>query len=111
MKFTLDAEPFTGHAFELLPQDSLTWTEAGELEAVLGVSLTELDDADTGQRLRRSARALSAFLWMSVRREMPGTTYQQVADTPQGAVTWLSDEESPDPTDGSATGQTTEAPD
>jgi hypothetical protein len=111
MKFTIDVEPFTGQVFELLPQDDLTWAEAGELESVLGVSLTELDDVDTGRRLRRSSRALSAFLWISIRRQRPGTSYEDVANTPQNAVTWVPEQESPDPTDASATDQTTDRPD
>lgn len=110
MKFSINAEPFTGQVFELLAQDDLTWTEAGLLETVLGVSLVELDDAENGPRLRRSVRTLAAFLWASVHRLRPETTFAEVADTPQRSVTWHTDEP-PDPTAASTTDPTTEKPD
>lgn len=110
MKFTIDVQPFTGQVFELLAQDDMTWAEAGELESALGLSLVELDDMDSGRRLRRSTRVLSGFLWISVRRLRPDASYADVANTPQRAVTWLQDE-APDPTEGSATAPTTETPD
>jgi hypothetical protein len=110
VRFSIDAAPFEGETFDLVAQNDLTWAEAGDVEKALGVSLVELEDADTGTRLRRSVRFLSVFLWASVRRARPETTYEQVANTPQSALQWLP-EESPDPTGRSETDQTTETPD
>lgn len=110
VQFTVDAPLFEGQVFDLLPQDDLTWLEASELERALGCNLVELDDIEDGIHRRRSARTLSAFMWISIHRVRPEITYEQVAGTPQRAVAWLVGE-SPDPTEGSETAPTIETPD
>jgi hypothetical protein len=109
VKFQIDADPFRGEVFEYVYQDDLTWVEAGDVETVLGYTLTAFNDIERGQQLRGSAPASAAFLWIGVRRQRPDVTFEQVAATTRGALTVLP--EPPDPTEPQPTDPTTGTPD
>lgn len=110
MKFTIDAEPFTGEVYEYVTQDELTWTEASQVEERLGYSLTEYNDPQRGEALRGRSLANVVFIWASIQRVRPQTTVNEVAATPRGALRVLPD--AVDPTDGGpATDLTTETTD
>lgn len=106
MKFEIDADPFRGQVFEYISQLDLTWDEAELVEEKLGFSLTAFNDPERGAALRGSARATVTFMWISVLRERPGTTWEEITATPRAALQIVP--EPPDPTEAQPTDPPTE---
>jgi hypothetical protein len=97
VKFVVAADGFAGYEFDLLDQDSLLWVEADAVERVTGVTMGQL-----GSEVSGKASVVLAFFWVSVKRQLPQTTFAALQQLPMGAFRILADDEldevEPDPT-------------
>ena len=103
MKFEVNVDGFRGETFEMLDQDRLTWAEADAFERAVGVTIGSLGEED-GRDAGRAYVTLG-FLWMSVKRQRPTTTFAEMTQLPMGAVKFIDEPDpAPDPTSGAGEG-------